>query len=261
MFHTLLIQTEKSIRTISLNRPTRKNAISPQMVNELLYALEAAESDSAIRVIVLTGTGEVFCSGGDLNQMASGGTDAVELPLKGDYADLLLAICNFKKPVIAKVRGAAKGGGLGLVAACHLAIGASDAVFATPELNVGLFPMMIMAVLARVMPKRRLLEMMLTTSTVSASEAVACGVLTRSTSSQLLEREVQSLAESLASRSPTAVERGLMAYSRMTDLSLRDALPMLRDELFELLGTDDAREGLMAFVEKRQPVWGPRLSE
>jgi enoyl-CoA hydratase/carnithine racemase len=255
MFHTIQVSTDGHTRTITLNRPQRKNAISPQMVNELLYALEAARNDHNVRAVILTGAGEVFCSGGDLGQMAAAGTEQGELPPRGDFADLLLALVSMPKPVIARVRGAAKGGGLGLVAASHFAIAASDAVFATPELNVGLFPMMIMAVLARTMPKRQLLEMMLTTSTVSASEAAAWGIITRSVPTEQLDRTVQSLADSLASRSPTAIARGLAAYAKMGDLALKDALPMLRDEFYSLLGTDDAREGLMAFFEKRQPRW------
>ncbi|MBL8682901.1 MAG: enoyl-CoA hydratase/isomerase family protein [Myxococcales bacterium] len=258
MFHTIQTATESLITTITLNRPARKNAISPQMVNELLYALEAARNDAGVRVVVLTGGGEVFCSGGDLGQMAGGTAEASELPVKGDYSDLLLELASMPKPVIARVRGAAKGGGLGLVAASHFAVAASDAVFGTPELNVGLFPMMIMAVLARTMPKRQLLEMMLTTANVSAHDAAAWGIVTRSVPAEHLDREVKSLAENLASRSPTAVSRGLAAYAKMGDLAMKDALPMLRDELYALLGTDDAREGLMAFMEKRQPRWSGR---
>ena len=257
MFHTIQIATEANVTTITLHRPQRKNAISPQMVNELLYALEAARNDATVRAVVLTGSGEVFCSGGDLGQMA-GGAEQGELPPRGDYADLLLELSNMPKPVIAKVRGAAKGGGLGLVAASHFAIAASDAVFGTPELNVGLFPMMIMAVLARTMPRRQLLEMMLTTANVSAHDAASWGIVTRSVPAEHLDREVKSLAENLASRSPTAIGRGLAAYAKMGDQALADALPMLRDELYALLGTDDAREGLMAFMEKRQPRWTGR---
>ncbi len=258
MFHTIQVATEANVTTITLHRPARKNAISPQMVNELLYALEAARSDLAVRAVVLTGSGEVFCSGGDLGQMAGAGAEQSELPPRGDYADLLLELVSMPKPVVARVRGAAKGGGLGLVAASHFAIAASDAVFGTPELNVGLFPMMIMAVLARTMPKRQLLEMMLTTANVSAHDAAAWGIVTRSVPAEHLDREVKSLADNLASRSPTAIGRGLAAYAKMGDMALADALPMLRDELYSLLGTDDAREGLMAFMEKRQPRWSGR---
>jgi enoyl-CoA hydratase/carnithine racemase len=259
MFQTILVANEAPVTTITLHRPARKNAISPQMVNELLYALEAARNDSLARVIVLAGSGEVFCSGGDLGQMAGGASlEAGELPMKGDYADLLLALCAMNKPVVAKVRGVAKGGGLGLVAASHFALAASSSIFGTPELNVGLFPMMIMAVLARTMPRRQLLEMMLTASNLSASEAAASGIITRSVPAETLDRETASLVESLASRSPTAVARGLAAYRAMGDLSLDAALPMLRDELYALLGTEDAREGLMAFMEKRPPRWTGR---
>lgn len=228
------------------------------MANELLYALEGAQNDPAVRVVVLTGSGDVFCSGGDLGQMAGAVAETSELPIKGDFSDLLLAMTNMTKPIIAKVRGVAKGGGLGLVGASHFAIAATDTMFSTPELNVGVFPMMIMAVLARTMPKRQLLSMMLTTNTLSAQDAENWGLITKSVPTAMLDREVQQMADALVARSPTAVSRGLAAYNKMGDLSLKEALPMLRDELYSLLGTEDAREGLMAFMEKRQPRWTGR---
>jgi enoyl-CoA hydratase/carnithine racemase len=258
MFQTIQHSFSNGITTLTLHRPARKNAISPQMANELLYALEGASNDVTVRCVVLTGSGEVFCSGGDLGQMAGAVPEASELPIKGDFADLLIAMTKMTKPVVAKVRGVAKGGGLGLVGACHFALAASDTMFSTPELNVGVFPMMIMAVLARTMPKRQLLNMMLTAENISAHQAESWGLITRSVPTPALDREVQQLAESLVARSPTALSRGLAAYNKMGEMSLQDALPMLRDELYALLGTEDAREGLMAFMEKRQPRWTGR---
>lgn len=255
MFQTIQHSFANGITTLTLHRPARKNAISPQMANELLYAFEGAQNDPLVRVVILTGSGEVFCSGGDLGQMAGAVPEASELPIKGDFSDLLLAMSNMTKPIIAKVRGIAKGGGLGLVGASHFALAATDTMFSTPELNVGVFPMMIMAVLARVMPKRQLLNMMLTTNNLSAQEAETWGLITKSVPVQTLDREVQQMAEGFVARSPTAVSRGLAAYNKMGDMALKDALPMLRDELYSLLGTEDAREGLMAFMEKRQPRW------
>ena len=162
------------------------------------------------------------------------------------------------KPVIARVHGAAMGGGLGLVAASTLAVASHDAQLGTPEVNVGLFPMMIMAVLARTLPRRALLEMMLLGQKLSADEAARLGIVNRVVPGERLEGEVRSMAEQLAQKSPTATRRGLAAYAKMGDMTLEAALPWLRDELYSLLATDDAREGLMAFMEKRAPRWTGR---
>lgn len=258
MFHTITIENTAveggAITTVTLNRPDRRNAIGPEMVNELLYALEMAAHDATVRVVVLTGAGGTFCAGGDLGQMS--GTPTVStLPVKGDYADLLKAMVKTEKPIVAKVRGAAMGGGLGLVAASHFAYAASDAVLGTPEINRGLFPMMIMAVLARTMPRRALLEMMLVGAKHSAEEAQRAGLVNRVSAPDKLDADVMAFAQTLASKSPTAMARGLAAYAKQGDMALDEALPMLRDALYEMLATDDAREGLMAFMEKRAPRW------
>jgi enoyl-CoA hydratase/carnithine racemase len=131
-FSTIIVSDDGSTRTITLNNPARKNAIGPQMVNELLWALSEATEDSAVRTIVLTGAGDAFCAGGDFGQM-TGAAGVSDLPLKGDYADLLLAFVNSPKPIVARVNGHAMGGGLGLVAASHFAIGARGAKLGRPR--------------------------------------------------------------------------------------------------------------------------------
>lgn len=240
--------------TITLNRPERRNAIGPQMVNELLWALADADADADVRSVVVTGAGKAFCAGGDFQQMTSG-ADADELPPKGDYADLLLAMTRFPKPIVARVNGHAMGGGLGLVAASTFVVAATEAELGTPEINVGLFPMMIMAVLARVVPRRRLLEMMLFGERLSADEAARVGLVSRVVASAELDAAVATLAEKIASKSPGTIRRGLAAFAEQDDLDLAAALPLLRRRLAEVLATDDAREGLLAFLEKRAPHW------
>lgn len=253
-YETIAITTEGAICTITLNVPERKNPIGPQMVNELLYALDDARDDETIRVIVLTGAGEVFSAGGDLKQMSAG----TSLEIKGDYADLLLRFPKLGKPTIAKVNGPAMGGGLGLVASCDFAIAKTSAVLGTPEIKRGLFPMMIMAVLARVVSRRTLLEMMLLGEEMSADKAAAVELVTRAVPDDRLDSEVEALAAKLAAQSPTALRMGLTAYHAQADRALDDALPYLRDQLIAILGTEDAREGLTAFLEKREPRWTGR---
>jgi enoyl-CoA hydratase/carnithine racemase len=244
--------------TVTLHNPERRNAIGPQMVNELLYALYDAHADEDVRSVVLTGEGKAFCAGGDFAQMSGGAADGSALPLRGDYADLLLAMTRTEKPIVARVNGPAMGGGLGLVAASTFAVAESGATLGTPEINVGLFPMMIMAVLARVVPRRKLLEMMLFGQKLSADEALTAGLLNRVVPAEELDAAVRTLTDEIGKKSPLTVGLGLRAFAAQDDLDLEQALPMLREKLGECLSTDDAREGLMAFLEKRPPVWKGR---
>ncbi|MGD0528269.1 MAG: enoyl-CoA hydratase-related protein [Polyangiaceae bacterium] len=248
------VARDAGVETITLSYPERRNAIGPQMTNELLWALEDARSADEARVIVLTGEGKAFCAGGDFAQMTSG-ADGPALAPKGDYADLLLALTNSDKPVVAKVNGHAMGGGLGLVAACTFAVASTEAKLGTPEIDVGLFPMMIMAVLARHVPRRRLVEMMLLGEKLDAEEAARLGLVNRAASPEALDAEVKKLTDALAGKSPSTVRLGLRAFAAQDDLDLETALPMLRDRLAECLATDDAREGLTAFLQKRAPQW------
>jgi enoyl-CoA hydratase/carnithine racemase len=226
------------------------------MVNELLWALEDAHADANVRSIVVTGEGRAFCAGGDFSQMS--GDDPSTLPLKGDYADLLLAMTRSEKPIVARVNGPALGGGLGLVGASTFAVAHSDAMLGTPEINVGLFPMMIMAVLARLVARRRLLEMMLLGQKMTAEEAHGIGLLNRVVPPAQLDAAVEAITTEIAEKSSIAMAMGLRAFAAQDDMALADALRMLRQRLAECLCTEDAREGLAAFLEKRPPIWKGR---
>lgn len=257
VFSTLVTALDGPALWVTLNNPTRKNAIGPTMVNELLYALEDAAAEPVVRAVVLTGAGDAFCAGGDFATMA-GGASTGALPPKGDYADLLLAMTRFPKPILARVNGHAMGGGLGLVAAAHFAIAARGAQLATPEVNVGLFPMMIMAVLERTVPRRRLMEMMLLGERLDADQAAAMGLVTRAVDPEVLDQAVASIVASIASKSPLTIRLGLDAFEAQADLDLESALKLLRERLGQCLATEDAREGLTAFLEKRRPRWTGR---
>jgi enoyl-CoA hydratase/carnithine racemase len=242
------------VETITLFNPEKPNAIGPRMTNELLWALEDARAADEVRCIVLTGEGKAFCAGGDFSEMTSGSAES-KLAHKGDYADLLLALARSDKPVVARVNGHAMGGGLGLVAASTFAVASTDAKLGTPEIDVGLFPMMIMAVLARHVPRRRLLEMMLLGEKFDAHEAARLGLVNRAVEPAALDAEVKKITDAIATKSPITVRLGLRAFAAQDDMDLGQALPLLRDRLAECLATDDAREGLMAFLQKRPPQW------
>ncbi len=243
-----------AVEVITLSNPEKRNAIGPKMTNELLWALEDARAADDVRSIVLTGEGKAFCAGGDFSEMTSGAAES-KLAHKGDYADLLLALARSDKPVVARVNGHAMGGGLGLVAACTFAVASTEAKLGTPEIDVGLFPMMIMAVLARHVPRRRLIEMMLMGEKLDASEAARLGLVNRAVAPGELDAAVKTITDAIATKSPITVRLGLRAFAAQDDMDLGQALPLLRERLAECLATDDAREGLMAFLQKRPPVW------
>lgn len=243
------IADEGGVRTITLAAPERRNAIGPVMIGELLFALREAEAAEA-RVIVITGEGRAFCAGGDFGQM-----DPSAGARTGEYDDLLVAMLRSPIPIVARVNGHAMGGGLGLVAASTFAIADASALLGTPEIDVGLFPMMIMAVLARLVPRRRLLEMMLLGQKLSAEEARALGIVNAVANAEALDGEVKRHVDALLSKSRTTIALGLRAFAEQDDLALAEALPLLKQRLAECLATEDAREGLTAFLEKRPPAW------
>lgn len=253
------VEVDGPVATLVLHEPERKNPLGPEMVNELCWALDDAKDDPAVRVIVITGAGAAFSAGGDLRQL-SGGTEgkSAALPPRGDYVDLLLRFTTLGKPTIARVSGVAMGGSLGIVAACDFAIAGESATFGTPEIKRGLFPMMVMAVLRRVVSKRRLMDMMLLGETITAKEAERIELISRCVPDAELDDAVRTLAGKLAAHSPTAMRMGLLAWHAQADRDLASALPQLREQFFALLGTEDAREGLMAFFEKRAPKWTGR---
>lgn len=253
-YQTITVAESSGVALVTLNRPERRNAIGTQMVNELLYAIDDAFETESVRSIVLTGAGNTFCAGGDFQQM----TGESGLAQKGDYKDLLLSLWRAKKPVIARVNGHAMGGGLGLVAACTFAVASTDARLGTPEINVGLFPFMIMAILERVMGRRALVEMMLSGRRLDAEEAARVGLVNLAVPPGELDAAVGRYTSMIQSKSPMTLRLGLEALADSEELSLDDKLPLLNERLARCLGTDDAREGLTAFLQKREPKWTGR---
>jgi enoyl-CoA hydratase/carnithine racemase len=189
--------------------------------------------------------------------MASGG-GSPKLPPKGDYADLLLALWRTTKPVVARVNGHAMGGGLGLVAASTFAVAATDAKLGTPEIEVGLFPFMIFSVLERVMTRRRLVEMVLSGGKLTAEEAREAGLVNRAVPPEELDQTVAGFTSMVEAKSPSTVRLGLEALRDTDELGMAEKLPILSERLARCLGTEDAREGLMAFMERRTPKWTGR---
>jgi enoyl-CoA hydratase/carnithine racemase len=253
--YTQILVDEAYVARLTLNRPDKRNPIGPATCGELLHALGRLKANKDVRVIVLTGAGTAFSAGGDLSAM-QGGTAAGEGGVApATLVELLSALHELGKPIIAMVNGPALAGGLGLMVACDLVVAADTAVFGTTEIAVGLWPMMITAEITRNIGRKKTLEMMLTGRKLDAQEALACGLVNRVVPAAHLEDATMTLANEIADRSPAALALGLHAFYRSQDMEFEPQLRYLQGELARVLGLEDAAEGIAAFLGKRKPVW------
>jgi len=248
------------VRTIALDDPDKRNALSLELLDDLLCALGEARADPATRCVVLCSTHpKVFCAGGNL---AAFGDDAsiIDKHVDNDrFPRLFKAFGELGKPSVCAVAGHALAGGLGLALACDLIIARESATFGTPEINVGVFPFMLMALLYRNLPRKRVNELMLLGERVSAGEAKALGFVNRVVpDDEDFDAAVRTWAERLAAKSPVLMRLGKDAMRRQDGMMYDDALDYLQAQLTLAFATDDAREGLNAFVEKREPNWSGR---
>lgn len=244
--------------TITIDQPEKRNPLSTVTMAGLLEHTLVAVGDPAVRVIVFTGAGDLaFSAGGDL------GSGFVDDPLglhreRGRLADLFRAMWRGGKPTVARVNGHALAGGFGLAVACDVTICVDDAKLGTPEIDVGLWPMMITVPLLRAMPAKAALELMMTGRTITPVEALSLGAVSKVVSRDDLDRTVDDIVERLASKSPAAMEIGRDTFFRVTGFDSDSALDVLQNGLTALAMTEDAREGVAAFIEKREPRWSGR---
>ncbi len=252
----LLYEVADGVATLTINRPERRNALSWDVIAQMRERVAEAKADGAVRVVVITGSGDkAFCAGADLGTMADGAGYLELHEGRGGLAELFKEMWALGKPTIARVHGYALAGGFGLALACDMVIAADNAVFGTPEIDVGLWPYMITVPLTRSMPPKRALELMLTGRRVDASEADRLGFVTRVVPLAELDAAVHDLANSLASKSPAIVKLGRDSFYDVWDRSAVEALALLHPLLTLTTLTDDAQEGIAAFSEKRPPEW------
>ncbi len=246
------------VATITINRPERRNALSWSVVGDMRRRVAEARADPQVRVVVLTGAGEkAFCAGADLGGMT--GDSWLELHRgRGQVAGLFEDLWALGKPTVARVRGYALAGGFGLALSCDLVVSADDAIFGTPEIDIGLWPYMITVPLVRAMPPKKALELMLTGRRVGAEEAERIGFVNRVVPVAELDAAVGELAGQLAAASPAAMQLGRDSFYRVWDMAASDALEYLHAMLTVTAATEDAREGIAAFAEKRSPRWTGR---
>jgi enoyl-CoA hydratase len=256
-YATILYQPEGPLLRLVLNRPEKRNPIGPQLCGELVHALRRAREDAEVRCVIVTGAGKAFSAGGDLGQMAGGAAGEAAAP-PASLVELFTAMHALGKPIVAMVNGPALAGGAGLMVACDLVVAAETVEIGLPEINLGLWPMMITAEIVRSIGRKKALELMLTGEKISAREAERLGLVNRVVPAERLEEETLSLARALARKSPAAVRLGLRAFYDTQDLALVPALEHLQGQLAAVLATEDAAEGIAAFFAKREPQWKGR---
>jgi 3-hydroxypropionyl-coenzyme A dehydratase len=258
-YKTLLYGVADGVATISLNQPDTRNALSDELLAELTAAFEAARDDERVRCVVLTSTHDrVFSAGANL------GGFAAEVPIVHKhfaterFPRLFRLIGELGKPTICAANGHVLAGALGIALACDLIIAREGARFGTPEINVGLFPFMIMALIYRNVPRKKTNELLLLGEQISAQEAERIGIVNRVVAPEQFDEAVSDWAGKLASKSPVMMKLGKDAMFRQLDMPFAEALDFLRSQLTIAFTTEDIQEGVQAFFEKREPTWKAR---
>jgi enoyl-CoA hydratase len=259
-YETILYDVrDDGVATVTLNQPDKRNALSNQLLGELIDAFESARDDDRVRCVVLTSSHDrVFSSGASLDQFAA------EVPLVHKhfgterFPRLFKTIMQLGKPTICAANGHVLAGALGLALACDLIVAKDGATFGTPEINVGAFPFMIMALIYRNVPRKKTNELLLLGERISAEEAREAGIVNRVVDAEGFEAAVDDWAVQLAAKSPVLMKLGKDAMYRQLDMPFEDALDFLRAQLSVAFTTEDIQEGVRAFFEKRDPQWTGR---
>jgi enoyl-CoA hydratase/carnithine racemase len=250
----VLVTLEGRVATVTLNRPEQRNPLGARMLRELATALRWCQAEEEARVVVLTGAGDrAFCAGADLGSFGGEMSDLELFRSRDLFVDLFLLMADLGKPIVGRINGHALAGGFGLACSCDIVVAVDTATFGTTEINVGIWPMMIQAILSRSIPRKVLLEMEMLGDRWTATQLQAAGVINRVVPRDQLDSTVAQIAGALAKKSPAAMRLGRDSFYRQQDMDFRAALHYLHGQFLVLSKTDDAKEGIKAFFEKREP--------
>jgi enoyl-CoA hydratase/carnithine racemase len=256
----ILIAKRNSVLTVTLNRPETRNALSENLMRAVQLTLDEAVEDKAVKAIVLAAKGSVFSAGHDLKELTARRSDSDRgldyyRAIFAQCSRLMQSIVRHPKPVIAQVQGVATAAGCQLVASCDLAVASSEARFATPGVNIGLFCSTPMVALSRVVPRKAALEMLLTGEPIDAIEARRIGLVNRVVAPGDLEKETDTLARYIASKPSATLKLGKLAFQHQLELGLSSAYDYVGEVMVQNMLDDEAEEGIGAFLDKRPPKW------
>ncbi len=254
MSEVVLSEIGDGIATLTINRPDQRNALTGDVLRGLTSAFHGFRHDESVRAVVLTGSGDrAFCAGADLAEMVAPATEVERHQARGLFVETFMAAAHLGKPLIGAVNGHALGGGFGLALCCDLLVAADNATFGTPEITVGLWPMVIMPVITRNLGRKRAMELMMTGRRISAATAEQWGFVNTVVAQDQVLSVALRWASDIGRWSPLVISMGRDAFYGTADLGLEDALRFLHGQFTILSLSADSREGVSAFVEKRQP--------
>jgi enoyl-CoA hydratase/carnithine racemase len=251
----VLSEKRGNVHWLTINRLERRNALNPAVMEAIQAGIIAASADLDVRAVVITGVGEkAFCAGADLQTGAT--------TFSFDYADprlpfarLTRTVFNTDLPIVARVNGHCMAGGMGLLGLCDLAVASDHALFALPEVKIGLFPMMILTTLKRIIPPRHLYELCMTGEPINATQAREFGLVNHVAPSAELDDKLNWLLERIVNKSPQAIRRGKYAMHAVEDMTVEQTIAFTESQVGLAVMSEDFKEGIAAFNEKRTPVW------
>lgn len=257
VFAYLIVETDNHLLRITLNRPEKKNAMTPVMITEIAYALAYAHHTPDIRAVVIEANGDTFCAGADLKAFMGDVPETTDSTIPNPEEEILIGelFIRLHKPCIAKVEGPVYAGGFLLISGCTHVVATEKAHFSLPEVKRGIWPMQVMANLLEIIPARKVLDLCMRANIMSGSEAKELGLVTHSTTSELIDQVVSELIEQIIANSPNAIHQGLKAYDEIRRIDKSEKQAYLKKKLIEILKSEDAAEGIKAFKEKRSPNW------
>ncbi len=255
-YQHLLVSFDNHVLTLTLNRPEKKNAMNPVLMRELAFALSYARNEKEVWAVVIKANGDTFCAGADLKSFAGNTEESVSSIPEPEGEMLVGELFNLiHKPCIAQVQGNVLAGAFLIICGCQFVVSVPSATYNLPEVKRGLFPFQVLASLLKLMPERQAVNLCISGVTLSASEAKDAGIVTHIADADKLEETVQKIVSGIVKLSPTAIRKGLEAADELRAIGLPQQHSFLKNKLNDIVTTKDAAEGIMAFIEKREPNW------